>query len=109
MKTTDQLFDEINDVTLSRQEVVAKIDEFIKERIKFANRFIPVEEELPEDTDNLTQTEKYIYTENPVLVLTINGKHSVSKRSKFKQNKNSKWEWMGSSSFSDSVTHWRLI
>lgn len=109
MKTTDQLFDEINDVMLSKQKVIARIDEFVKERIEFVNRFIPVEEQLPEDSDNLTQTEKYIYTENTVLVLTANGKHAVSKRSKFKQNKNSKWEWMGSSSFSDSVTHWRPI
>lgn len=74
-----------------------------------AQRWIPVEEELPEDSDNLTQTEKYTYTENPVLVRTINGKCAVSKRSKFKGNENSKWEWMGSSSFSDSVTHWRPV
>jgi hypothetical protein len=50
MKTTDQLFDEINDCMLSKQEVVTKIEKFVKERIEFANRFIPVEEELPELT-----------------------------------------------------------
>ena len=76
---------------------------------EFAQRWIPVEDELPEDSDDLVQTEKYIYTENAVLVRTVNGKYSVSKRSKFKGNNNSKWEWMGSSSFSDSVTHWRPI
>ena len=80
-----------------------------KSGAEFVQRWIPVEKELPEDSDNLTQTEKYIYTENPVLVRTANGKYTVSKRSKFKQNKNSKWEWMGSSSFSDSITHWRPI
>jgi len=77
--------------------------------VDFAQHWIPVEEELPEDSDNLTQTEKYTYTENPVLVRTINGKYAVSKRSKFNGNENSKWEWMGSSSFSDSVTHWRPL
>lgn len=76
---------------------------------EFMQLWIPVEDELPEETDNLTQTEKYIYTENPVLVRTINGRYAVSKRSKFKGNENSKWEWIGSSSFSDSVTHWRPI
>lgn len=77
--------------------------------VEFAQRWIPVEEELPEDSDNLVQTEKYIYTENAVIARTVNGKYSVSKRSKFKGNENSKWEWMGSSAFSDSVTHWRPI
>ena len=77
--------------------------------VEFAQRWVSVEDELPEDSDNLTQTEKYIYTESPVLVRTTNGKYSVSKRSKFKENKNSKWEWIGSSSFSDSITHWRPI
>lgn len=75
----------------------------------FINQWISIEQELPEDSDNLTQTEKYIYTENPVLVRTINGKYSVSKRSKFKVNENSKWEWIGSTSFSDSISHWRPI
>lgn len=76
---------------------------------EFAQRWIPVEEELPEDSDSITQTEKYTYTENAVLVRTVNGKYTVSKRSKFKGNENSKWEWIGSSAFSDSVTHWRPI
>lgn len=77
--------------------------------VEFAQYWISVEEELPEDSDNLVQTEKYIYTENAVIARTVNGKYSVSKRSKFKGNENSKWEWMGSSAFSDSVTHWRPI
>jgi len=84
-------------------------DQSFKAGVEFAQRWIPVEEEFPEDSDSLTETEKYTYTENSVLVRTINGKYTVSKRSKFKQNKDSKWEWMGSSSFSDSVTHWRPI
>lgn len=86
-----------------------ELKELTSELIEFVNRWIRVEERLPEDSDNLIQTEKYIYAENPVLVRTINGKYTVSKRSKFKGNENSKWEWIGSSSFSDSVTHWRPI
>jgi len=91
------------------QTISADIKHACQEMAVFMQLWITVEDELPEETDNLTQTEKYIYTENPVLVRTINGKYAVSKRSKFKENENSKWEWIGSSSFSDSVTHWRPI
>jgi len=115
MKTTEDIikshgtWQEDNDKNTVCCISLPELNKLASDLIEFANRFISVDEQLPEDNDNLTQTEKYIYTENPVLVLTANGKHAISKRSKFKQNKNSKWEWMGSSSFSDSVTHWRAI
>lgn len=80
-----------------------------KDISNFAQRWIPIEEELPEDSDILVHTEKHVYTKNPVLVRTANGRHTVSKRSKFKGNENGKWEWIGSSTFSYSVTHWRPI
>lgn len=77
--------------------------------VGFAQRWISVEDELPEHHDAITETGHYYYTVNPVLVKTKNGRHDISARSKFKGNENSKWSWKGSSIFDKSVTHWRPI
>ena len=71
-----------------------------------AQRWIPVEEELPEQFDNIIQHNLYEYVENPVVVKTSNGRFTVSKRYRFDGGL---WYWSGSTSFSNSVTHWRPI
>lgn len=53
MKTIDQLFDEINDCKLSKQEVVAKIEEFIKERIEDKKEVVP-------DLSGATEEQKHL-------------------------------------------------
>lgn len=71
-----------------------------------AQRWIPIEEELPEDADNIIESGKYSYTEHPVITLTCNGRYSISKRTRYDK---SEWKWSGSSSFSESIISWRPI
>jgi hypothetical protein len=77
-----------------------------KEGVKFAQRWIPIKEELPEHSDEIIEGTNYDYTKNPVLIQTNNGKFTISKRSRFQKGE---WSWIGSGTFNSSVTHWRHI
>jgi hypothetical protein len=73
---------------------------------KFAQRWISVEEELPENTMKTITKGDYKYTEYSVLVKSRNNRYTIVKRKEFLDHG---WRWSGSTAFNDSVTHWRLI
>jgi len=109
MKTMDEKAKEYGAAMGNPEKPINATYDGFKAGVEFAQRWIPIEEELPEKSDKIVVSGFYSFTENPVIVKTVNGKYSIAKRNLFHGNKNSKWEWMGSSSFSDSVTHWRPI
>lgn len=77
-----------------------------KAGVKFAQRWIPVEEELPEKSMETMKDGNYTITAEPVLIKTSNGRHAIAKRKMFLDHG---WNWSGSGTFNDIVTHWRPI
>jgi hypothetical protein len=85
------------------------IDVFVRaflSGVEFAQRWISVDEELPENAIETTTEGNYKYTTSPVLVKTRNGQYTIAKRKEFL---NHGWRWSGSGTFNDSVTYWRPI
>ena len=74
--------------------------------VEFAQRWIPISAEMPEDGDNIVESGLYSYAEHAVIVQTRNGKYSITKRTRFNSGK---WHWSGSASFDKSVISWRPI
>lgn len=72
---------------------------------EFAQKWIPVEEELPEDYMDITRNELYGYTEN-VIYKTSNGKHGIAYRNEFLDHG---FKWSGSGTLQKSITHWRPL
>jgi hypothetical protein len=73
---------------------------------EFSQRWISVDEELPEQTMEIKKDGNYTETVSPVLIKTSNGRYAITKRQMFLDHA---WTWKGSGSFNDSVTHWRCI
>jgi len=95
MKTIKEAANEaFNDISLG-------VDYLFEEGVEFAQRWIPVEEELPEDSVCFD-----LRYEN-VLVKTKNGNVTTSCR--IWNLHLSKWEWKGSGTFKDSIVFWRPI
>lgn len=78
-----------------------------KDGVEFAQRWIPVEEELPEQSQkwHYETNQNYKYYDN-VLCKSKNNKVFVARRYSF-LNKNIKWNV--SSTSESSITHWRPI
>jgi hypothetical protein len=74
--------------------------------VEYAQRWISVDEELPEDVTETIKEGNYTYTVTPVLVKTSNGRYATAKRRMFLDHG---WNWKGSGTFNNSVTHWRHI
>jgi hypothetical protein len=74
--------------------------------VEFAQRWISVDEELPEQTMETVKEGNYTHTAFSVLVKTSNGRYATAKRRMFLDHG---WTWKGSGTFNDSVTHWRYI
>lgn len=110
MKTIEQVaFDRyISDQKLpehKRMQAVCYIDWANLGAIE-AQRWIPMDEELPERNYETVSDQQYTHTVDSFLVKTRNGKVSVSKRISFM---NGSFCWKGSGTFSDSVVSWRPI
>jgi hypothetical protein len=74
--------------------------------VVFSQCWISVDEELPEDTMETEKDGNYTSIVSPVLIKTSNSKYAITKRQMFL---NHGWEWKGSGTFNNSVTHWRPI
>ncbi|MDR1129828.1 MAG: hypothetical protein LBK96_02480 [Prevotellaceae bacterium] len=111
MKTVKEVaksyvYNVVRGMSIEDEFSVSTIEYAFIDGVEFAQRWISVEEELPEYAMETVKEGNYTHTVSSVIVKTSNGRYAIAKRRMFLDHG---WEWMGSGTFNRSVTHWRRI